>query len=133
MSGITLQNIFVAAWQAYIVEGKPSGREGVQFKVCRYLTSAGNRCAIGHALPDGCEALNSDASFESLPMDFPGLFAPDVELLSANYRRKFQDRMHDMILDENGSFPADLKERYIQIAKDFELTVPDVPEGWDRV
>jgi hypothetical protein len=57
-------------------------------------------------------------------MDFPGLFAPDVELLSANYRRKFQDRMHDVILDEDGGFPADLKERYMRIAKDFELTVP---------
>jgi hypothetical protein len=126
MSKITLQDIFNAAWQAFIVEDRKPAFENLS---CRYLTDDGRRCAVGLCIPDGHPAQLLAMSFDQLALDYPELFdVPDDCDLDT-----FQNALHDeLIVYESGEWflsKAEREQAYRLIAAQYNLTVPQTPES----
>lgn len=125
---ISLQDIFDAAWQAFIVEDRPPaiGYNGA----CKYLTEDGKKCAVGLVLPDGHPAQGSGCLFNGLVKGYPDLWDDDVlALCDQNSNRqlaKFQWWLHDNMCNRGG-WTQSKPEReaiYRQVAFDYGLTVP---------
>ena len=127
---ISLQDIFDAAWQAFIVEDRPPavGTGGE----CKYLTDDGRKCAVGLVLPEGHPAQERNCLFLGLVLDYPDLWAEDVlEISNASNDGKkqlylFQGHLHDKLV-YRGQWTKSKAEReavYRQVASDYGLTVP---------
>ena len=127
MKKITLQDIFSAAWQAFVVEKKPPAMEfrGERFK-CRYITNGGRRCAVGLCIPDGHIGMQNDGPVSMLIEDHPDLF----DIQSRVEADKLQALLHDSLCDEvTGEWAFSHKEiegSYYHAAAEFNLTVPEV-------
>lgn len=131
-SKISLQQIFNAGWQAFIIENKrPSMVPGVS----RYLTPDGDKCIVGLCLPDG-PMQNHLYSFNSLVLLYPELFDSEINALARVPGSKlsdFQARLHDDICHWNkrtneAEWLYSLDERkkmYHDVAEKFNLTVPE--------
>lgn len=121
---ITFQQIFDKAWQAFIVEDKlPAVNESGN---CVYEDSDGNCCAIGLVLPEGHISRRLTGDFYSLVAEYPDLFADDIRKAGYFDLANFQRRLHDhLIKDAEWAIPKEeRKQRYIQVAKDYNLTIP---------
>ena len=141
MAKISLQQIFNAGWQAFIVEGRrPSMSPGVS----RYLSSEGDKCVVGLCLPDG-PVQRHLYNFTSLVCVYPELFdaqivalaKPDTAL-NGHTLDDFQARLHDDICHWNkktnkAEWTCSLAERermYRDVAEDFNLTIPEITDGF---
>lgn len=130
---ITLQDIFNAAWQAFIVEDRPpaANSDGM----CSYRTKDGRKCAIGLCIPDNSRLLKrgiSAGAFSELVVqdrssDSGPLFSPDVHAMPQMVLDAFQDDLHDSLqLWGHWSMGVEeRKERYIEAARMFGLKVPE--------
>lgn len=137
MSKITLQAVFDAAWEAFIVNNKlPAIEDGY----CSYCTTDGRKCAIGLVLTDKQVAEISRYGKEhgnekSPPIDDIVKAHSDWFDLScgndlATAARKFraaQINLHDYALAPGtNKFKAkdELKKVYLEFAENNGLTVP---------
>jgi hypothetical protein len=123
---ITLQMIFDAAWQAFIVEGKPPAQEN---NSCRYLTSDGRKCAVGLCIPDGHPAQHFDRSLPGLLNEYPDLFSGALKPYDYDDLNRFQFGLHDDLC-HRGEWAEDVearREAYFEVAKQFGLVVPSSP------
>jgi hypothetical protein len=124
---ISLQDIFSAAWQHFIVEDNRPASDETR---CEYLMSDGRKCAIGLVLPDGHPSQSNEGLFGDLVSQYPELWADDVFDMSIpdpSELDNIQACLHDD-LQTNGywSVPKDKrKQLYIEIAEKYNLTVPD--------
>ena len=132
MTQITLQRIFDAAWQAFIVERKPPAwdqRTGYSV----YLTADGRKCPIGLALPEDHPAIRSSAIFSTIVYRFPGLFDDQINAMSRNALNDFQGALHDDHIDHFSGVwigtPEQMKDAYLGIARQYGLIIPD---GYDQ-
>lgn len=125
---ITLQDIFNAAWQAFIIEKKPPA---VQLKtnnyVCSYLTPDGRKCAIGLCIPDGHNLQTSIEYFDCIAHN--SIFCDEIRNIGSVDLIKFQRQLHDNhINNKTGKWqvsPEELKQAYINIAHKFNLNIPN--------
>lgn len=123
---ITVQMIFDAAWQKFIIEEAPpalaKNDDGFGYK-CRYLTSDGKKCAVGLCIPNGHPLQQSDRCLSLLRQTNPDLFK-----LTATEADSIQDALHDdLVCTTKGEWNYSLqsrKEKYIQVAERFNLTIP---------
>ena len=123
---ITLQQIFDAAWQTFIVEHQPPATGPDTRDLCQYLTSDGRKCAIGLVLPDGHPSQRYEQGFGSLVECYPELFDKSVTELSPAQLAFFQRSLHDH-LQFFGIWQLSANEReakYREIAAHFDLTIP---------
>lgn len=143
MKKITLQDIFNAAWQAFIIENKPPSQELNEdgFYTCKYLTSNKRKCVIGLCLPDGHNYQNFKKSFYDLVVYDKSVKEEDqifdksihtllntshINNLFSNSLNVFQASLHDMLcancewLYSN----SQRKQKYKQVAKEYNLTIP---------
>ena len=130
---ITAQMIFDAAWQAFIIEGKPPAQEQVNELqtdwACRYRTRDGRKCAIGLCIPDGHSYQTSNISLTGLIGEDWHAETPlfDEEFFrNDELRESIQGYLHDRNA-KNGAWlysPERLEEIYRNFAKDFKLTIP---------
>jgi hypothetical protein len=124
---ITLQMIFDAAWQAFIVEGKPPASEN---HACRYLTSDGRKCAVGLCIPDGHPAQKFDKSLPHLLDKYPDLFGGSLNAYNHDTLNRFQLGLHDELC-HRGEWTKDVdarREAYLEVARQFGLVVPSSPD-----
>lgn len=125
---ITLQKIFDLAWNHFIVgDGQPAFDENTG---CSYETSDGRKCAVGLALPTPASGEDGYyGTFECVVAAYPHLFDQEINAMKANALNLFQVRLHDGLIDSNTGEWRYTKEerqgRYLQVAKDFNLTVPN--------
>lgn len=121
----SLQKIFNAAWQHFIVEDNPPC-VNISTKRCVYLNNDGNKCAVGLCIPDGHPAQEYDGSFNGLVSKYPDLF-PDLQDYDGISLSRFQKSLHDCLHDDGKWFfsKEQRKERYLAVAKDYGLTVPE--------
>lgn len=133
---ITLQSIFNAAWQKFIVEdGEPASEtvinnRGCVWHSCKYLTKDGKKCVVGLMLPDGHESQKATCDFSRLVELYPELFDDDVKNTTPAMLLDFQFSLHDT-LQCKGKWTLnkeDMKQEYIRVAKVYNLTVPDHSE-----
>jgi len=124
MSEITLQDIFDASWEHFILRDEPPAMlEGE----CVYVTDDGRKCAVGLVIPDGHPAQQTDLSFRVLTENYPELWAADVMEVDGNSLIEFQDSLHDSIA-ENGVWTLSKSQRkaeYAEVAHKFGLTIPE--------
>jgi hypothetical protein len=121
---ITFQLIFDKAWQAFIIEDKPPAVN--LFGSCVYDDGKGNCCAIGLVLPEGHNSRRGSVRFCTLVYMYPELFDKEVIATSSIRLNSFQKRLHDGLVSF-GSWAytkEERKQRYIQVAKDYNLTIP---------
>lgn len=128
---ITLQDIFNAAWQAFIVEHKkPAFNDG---GLCLYETDDGRRCAVGLVLTDDMlkrvheweKITNVIPTFAALRRDvLPGEFDPSLDSIFSRDIDDPQYVLHDQFY--RGGWPTQntLEERYRLYAKRMSLTIP---------
>jgi hypothetical protein len=130
---ITAQMIFNAAWQRFIIEeAPPAVRQRLPYEsnaysnyLCSYLTENGRKCAVGLCLPDGHIIQQSNKSLPYLCVgEFHKLFN-----LSSGEQNTLQSSLHDDLIHKGtGQWldPLEVrKEKYINIAKFFNLTIPE--------
>lgn len=129
---ITLQSIFNAAWQKFIVEdGEPAAetvidKKGSVWHSCKYLTKDGRKCAVGLELPDGHESQKEGCDFSRLVELYPELFDDDVKNATKEMLVDFQFSLHDN-LQYKGKWTLnkeDRKQQYIEVAEFYNLKVP---------
>lgn len=140
MSEITLQDIFDKAWQAFIVENKLPAlmiHEDKGYVLCCYDDGNGNSCAVGLALPKDHPARKRTTSFASMVYAYPELFARSVTsytwtILGYETLDNFQRDLHDGMVDydtmnwsEEFQDVENRKNRYLEVAKEFNLKVPE--------
>lgn len=120
---ITLQDIFNAAWQAFIVEDRPAASEN---NSCSYLTSDGRKCAVGLVIPDGHPAQTEPKTWDTFVCDYPELFDEEILQMSKGALACFQRQLHDrMVDDDEWSFSVEgRRTAYRLAARDYNLTIP---------
>lgn len=118
MHTITLQDIFDAAWQAFVVEMKPKS-ENVNSNTCLYRSPEGHKCAIGLCIPD--ELYN-----EKFEGDAPGSGA----FSTSGIWFQEPDTCADLQYELHDSLPLDFMsqeeraEHYRSVAHRFDLNIP---------
>ena len=148
MKKVTLQDIFNAAWQHFIVEQSPPATKFFKdttnddgaFK-CVYLNDHGNKCAVGLCIPDGHPLQESGQNFVGIlsqDNQYTGedrLFDDSIRSIPAHAVAQFQRRLHDEMIDtQTGLWQANAtveyrRQAYIQVAKDYNLTIPGEPSN----
>ena len=128
---ITLQQIFDAAWEEFIVKDNPPAveyDEETESYACRYCTKDGRKCAVGLCLPDGldtkCNTLDDELTLVGLIDTYPQLFGfKDYQALD------FQGELHDDLVDkQTGKWKYSKevrKQEYVRIAKKYGLEVSE--------
>lgn len=129
MNKITLQQIFDAAFQAFIIEDRPPcvGSSGA----CLYHGPDNTHCAVGLVLPP--EITNPEGTFTSLIDQYSEFFEKDLFKMTEEELDNFQQALHDdlCLRDEIGKvqpkWALNTRQRltvYKIIAKAYNLTVP---------
>lgn len=128
---ITLQQIFDAAWEEFIVKDNPPAveyDEEVESYTCKYLTKDGRKCAVGLCLPEGLDTKNDfpndELTLVGLIDKYPQLFEfKDYQALD------FQGELHDDLVNKQTGewkYPKEArKEEYVRIAKKYGLEIPE--------
>lgn len=131
MEKISIQSIFNAAWQAFIVEGKPPSADDMGS--CKYRGPNGGMCAVGLCLPDGVarRADKSAMTLAAVVRRWPDLFVDELVDLASDDESaltRIQLNLHDTLQSE-GQWeysPSQLRARYERFAKKHNLTIPTV-------
>lgn len=137
---ISLQMIFNAGWQTFIIEDRAPC---ITSEGCRYSAPNGSACIVGLVLPPEHPSRILIGGFSKLVRIFPELF--DDKIIDMDDKQpgkllKFQRELHDGIAeiryekDMYGEYnevgprwTKTRKEReaiYRDVAKDFSLTIP---------
>lgn len=121
---ISLQMIFTAAWNAFIVGDAKPARNNFS---CSYLTSDGRKCAVGLVLPDGHLAQSRVCPFYELTLEYQDLWDDQIRSMAEYRLNMFQRRLHDDLSNSQGWIldKPTIEKKYRQVAKEFELTVPE--------
>ena len=129
MNKLSLQDIFNAAWQRFVVEtGKPAMYNGN----CQYVTNTSEMCAVGCALPNELlkeivkEHLNG-APFSGIVSTYPEYFDDSIFDYSGNVLNEFQACLHDNIESFLGDVEhkEEVKAIYTKVAQRFNLNIPE--------
>jgi len=138
---ISLQMIFNAGWQAFIIEGQAPCQTS---EGCRYSLPNGTACIVGLTLPPEHPSRKFIGGFSMLVRKYPELFDDRIVLLNETHPHKlltFQRRLHDSLCEikyqkldgeyhEVGPVWKKTREEreaiYRDVAKDFSLTIPGV-------
>lgn len=123
---ITPQRVFDAAWQAFVVEGKPPAQEqdpedGIW--ECKYLTNDGRRCAFGFLMTAEDARVNEGASASDIILTGKKLDGPERQFDALQFD------LHDLMCDE-GQWSADFDTpdkratHYRAVAAEFGFRVP---------
>lgn len=131
------QLAFNNAWHGVIKQGGPCvGRVGGLSAACLYRGPGDTKCAVGHSIPDdqykpGMECLGVYNLIHELKLDVDGIFT------NGNY--VFLSRLQDAHDNstytqtnrrvEGAEFIKEFKARMRDIAEQYELEVPNEPEG----
>ena len=108
---ITLQQIFDAAWQAFIVEEKPPSMLSTSpDSGCAYRGQGGARCAVGLCLPDRTAQVSENKVFSQIVRRYPMLFSVDLQHRTDYELDEFQARLHDR-MQEGGQWLVDVAKR----------------------
>lgn len=120
---ITLQEIFNNAWEHFIVKGSPPSVEFVGgVRMCKYRGVNNNCCAIGLSLPDAIVIEGKAAGYISI--NFPQFFESGISNVELS---RMQRRLHDLLVNKDGVWGCDaeeMKKKYIEVARDYNLTIP---------
>lgn len=122
-TGGSLQKIFNAAWNRFIVNDNPPS---ATVWGCKYLTPDGRKCAIGLCIPEGHEAQYYIGSFSNLLYNYSDLF-PDLIDMDDEYLNEFQERLHDNLRCGTHGWKfnkEEMKNEYLAVAEDYNLTIP---------
>lgn len=127
MKPISLQDIFNAAWQRFVVEQAQPGHNG---RYCAYRGKNDSRCAIGAAIPDelydpemeGCQ-------FGGIVGKFPDLFDGQIRGMDSMELDNFQTELHDYLFytgDGHRQYPSpdQVEQAYRRVAATYNLEVP---------
>lgn len=130
---ISLQDIFDAAWQAFIIDDKLPATTGAGG--CSYLTSDGRKCAVGLCLPEGHETQNFWGCLSELVERHPELFDDQMKAMKYTDLNEFQAALHDTLTSHeykqgemirgwcmSSSHRATI---YRVVAKAYNLTIPE--------
>lgn len=122
---ITLQRIFDAGWQAFVVEGKPWARAENHWSICFYDDGKGNCCAVGLCVPPS-HPIRDPKTWGVASRQrskYPELFEHDYDDHSLD---DLQRRLHDdLARDEMIPGSPEVRDAYIQAAEWFGLKVPE--------
>lgn len=138
MNKITLQQIFDAAFQAFIIEDRPPcvGPHGG----CLYDDNKGNACAIGLVIPP--EIIKDvDGTFGSVIAKYSDYFSEKITDLTFQELDLFQCCLHDSLTKHDGikninkwAMPVIQRlEIYKLVAKAYNLTVPPYTTAYGKV
>ncbi len=100
------------------------GRRAMNGKACAYLAPNGNRCAVGHLIPDGHAGLMATCDVDSLILRHTDL--ADLFEIESHEDRHFLmgiQGAHDNCYDIR-DFRETFKRNMQKIADCYELTVP---------
>ena len=121
---ITLQRIFDAGWQAFVVEGKPWAVDPITTH-CKYDDGKGNCCAVGLCVPPAHPIRDprTGGVASRHRFTYPDLFEhdnPDEQL------DELQRKLHDDLAHE-GYIPGspEVRAAYLAVANRFKLQVPE--------
>lgn len=128
---VTVQEVFNAAWQAFVVEGRPfavspdKNDDGVY--PCLYRGPNGTKCAIGLIIPDeeydsSFENERANKVLERLGYDFEPLFVRYSRIDADAVQLELHDnpaRIHEFDQDRE-----QLRSYYRGVAAKWGLTVP---------
>ena len=145
MTKITLQDIFNAAWQAFIVEDKQPSYifSDDVYTGCAYDDGNGNCCAVGLVLPPDHPSRQFFGNFTALVKEYPELFDNSIlEMQSSTEKSffgsldEFQIDLHDNLVQKNhrtktvtwGFTKEEREKRYRNVALRFNLTIPGEPK-----
>lgn len=128
MNKITLQQIFDAAFQAFIIEDRPPCVNSKGF--CAYHGADNNHCAIGLVLPPEIEDPNG--SFGNVVAEYSDYFSEEITNLTTHELDLFQMCLHDSLTKHDGTkninewamTAIQRLEIYRLIAKAYDLTIP---------
>jgi hypothetical protein len=129
MNKITLQQIFDAAFQAFIIEDRPPcvGSSGA----CFYRGPNNTHCAVGLVLPP--EIDNPEGTFTSVMGQYSEFFHEDLFKMTQEELDNFQQALHDDLCLHNKigkvqpEWALNARQRltvYIIVAKAYNLKVP---------
>lgn len=136
---ISLQLIFDAAWQKFIIEGASPAitrdHDSDEYTCTYFNPTTHGKCAIGLVLPEEHEAQKSSSNFRTLVREYPELFNEQIQTLASSDNdhdwetlNAFQAGLHDDWVDLNtGEWNTLLdgrKQGYIDLAKEYDLTIP---------
>lgn len=134
---ITLQQIFDAAWQAFIIEDNPPSMAtgphsaGTDPLSCAYSDGKGGHCAIGLVLPEDVCSAFEDTTFSVIVKDSAtDLFDSSVYDMTDIKLDNFQQKLHDHLCESAGGVPTwsvskeQRRAAYVNVASEYELTVP---------
>lgn len=131
MKRVSLQDIFNAAWQKFILEDNPPAVD--EFGTCVYLTDDGRKCAVGLCIPDGHPYQQEVMGFATLMyndrISSQPLFDEQIHSMTSDQLNDFQLRLHDD-LKKDGQWSKGQEDRrveYIKVSYDFGLTIPGEP------
>lgn len=129
-----MQEVFDAAWQAFIVEDKPPAmtRRGDD-NFCVYEDLEGNSCAIGLCIPKNHPARDYIGSFNQMVFDNPEWFGENINDENVGDYSILQKCLHDNLVDiETGEWQINLqerRERYEDLSRSYDLTIPGESNG----
>lgn len=124
---ITNQEIFDAAWQAFVVEQRPASRKfskDINKYECQYRDPDGNRCAVGLCIPDADYSPRMEMCG---PLDLENGF-DNIEFESVKFAEEAQSDLHDEMMDFLGEpgYRADIRQNYLAFAERWGLEIPEV-------
>lgn len=121
------QEAFNKSWHGVINQKRPSRRwvDSSQQLVC-CLKSNGNKCAIGHLIPDEEYTPSlEETTWSQLISETPSLKGLNKQFLRELREAHDQASLRfNVIIDREEKFLVAFKERMNNIAKDFNLTIP---------
>ena len=120
---ITLQRIFDAGWQAFVVEGKPWAAD--KWGSCSYDDGAGNCCAVGLCIPPNHDVRKNNRLIPASQVraEYPDLFdAPESNEVLDYLQRKLHDDLTNKALIPGS---PEVRAAYIAAAQEFGLKVPE--------
>ena len=128
---ITFQDIFNAAWEEFIIKDNPPAVEPTKYSYsCKYLTKDGRKCAIGLCLPTnldtkGTNNSNMDVTFGELIVRYPDLFDCKSSTDATDFQKDLHDDLVNMKTGQWNYTKDARKQNYINVARKFNLTIPE--------
>ena len=100
----------------------------MEYHACEYKDSEGNKCAVGHLLPEGHEAFFSGSSVAGILSKWPDLKEhfgveddADIHFLG-RLQSAHDNASHDNVDGED--FVGDFRDNMVRIAQKYKLEMP---------
>lgn len=125
MKPITLQDIWNAGWQKFVIEQAPLAYDHSEGK-CFYRTKDDHKCVVGLVLPETDpnyrEIIKDNCAFYTVVSRYSYLFDDSVFQLMEDECNNFQKCLHDSLTDKSQN---ERKTKYLEVAKRYNLTLPE--------